>query len=601
MMANHEQVWSKAEETMRAFVPYYQEKTMAATRDAPPHWNILLMAAGQEPKPLTSELLYTVYPYTSRPAIDEAVQQHIEEGTLRPDDQHGYCLTEKGRAVFSKFFQAAHEAMDEIDILPAKEATRLRHLLQCLVQSAAEAPEPALKHAFRTSRWSDPGEVATAATHIDQYITDLHFFRDDAHIAAWTPSGLDGAAWEALTLIWRDEAHSAAELAEHLSAHSHLEDDYARVLQDLARRQLIEERDGTFYVTDEGRRMRQEAEEKTDALFYAPWSALSDEEVAELDQLLAMARDELQAGSQTLLWPLAYSVSRSINPVTREVVLPVIQEHLDNPRLFLYLRLAREVAPQPYDVERFLMRYPYNNPQHVQNILEEATQGGFLASGENGTYTVTEKGKAAVDVVNDRFYEALKATGALLDVPTERLTSLLQKVVQAVLEAGVPRKQAFLDSRGAPLERDYGSLARVDLLLDDLSAFRDDAHIAAWSAEDVSARDIEALTQVWLGEAHDAAQLAERNEPFRGYGEDAYAESLLALEKRGWLQKVDGSDGGRYQITGAGAALRQRVEEATDDIFYGPWQALSSQELAELRTLLIRLKLGLQALLEEQQ
>lgn len=586
---------------MRAFVPYYQEKTMAATQDAPPHWNFLLLAAGHEPMPLTLEVLYRVYPYTARPAIDEVVQDHVDEGTLRPDGKGGYCLTEEGRAVCSRFFQAAREAMDQIGFLPARKSTRLRQLLQRLVQSAEEAPDPASKYALRASRWSDPGEEATAATHIDQYITDLHFLRDDAHIAAWMPSGLDGAAWEALTLIWRDEAHSAAELAEQLSTHRHSVDDYARVLQDLARRQLIEERDGTFHVTDEGRRMREEAEEKTDALFYAPWSALDDEELAEVDQLLTMVRDQLQAGSQTLLWPLAYSVSGSIYPVTRDVVMPVMQEHLGNPRLFLYLRLAREVAPQPYDVERFLMRYPYNNLQHVQSILEEAAQGGFLAPGENGTYTVTEKGKAAVDTINDRFYEALKATEALLDLPTDRLATLLQKVVHAVLEAGVPRKEAFLDSHGAPLERDYASLARVDLLLDDLSAFRDDAHIAAWSAEDINARDFEALTQVWLGEAHDAAQLAEKNEPFRGYGEDAYAQSLQALEKRGWLQKVDGGDGERYQITKTGAALRQRVEEATDDIFYGPWQTLSSQELAELRTLLIRLKLRLQALLEEQQ
>ena len=392
-MANHEQVWSKAVETVHAFTPYYQEKTMAAMQDAPPHWNILLVAAGQEPQPLTPEILYTVYPYTARPAIDEVVQEYVDQGALRNDGPGGYCLTEKGRAAYSTFFRVAHDAMDEIETLPEQESARLAALLERLVHSVEEAAEPAQKHAFRASRQSDPGEGATAATYIDQYLTDLHCFRDDAHIAAWTPSGLDGAAWEALTLIWRDEAHSAAELAEQLSAHSHLEKDYAKVLQDLTQRQLIEKRDGAFYVTDEGRRIRQEAEEKTDALFYAPWSALSDEEVAEMDQLLAMARDELHAGSQTLLWPLAYSVSRSINPVTREVVLPVIQEHLDNPRLFLYLRLAREVAPQPYDVERFLMRYPYNNPQHVQNILEEATQGGFLASGENGTYTVTERAR----------------------------------------------------------------------------------------------------------------------------------------------------------------------------------------------------------------
>lgn len=595
-MVKQEQIWNKATETMQAFVPYYQEKTMVAMQEAPPHWNILQLAAGQEPQPLTRNLLYAVYPYTARPGLDEAVQQHVEEGYLRPDGEEGYCLTGEGRAVLARFFQAAHEAMDEIEVLPAQEATRLSQLLLQLVDSTGDAPEPPQKPAFQASRWSDPGDEAAAPTRIDQLITDLYFFRDDAHIAAWRPTGLGGAAWEALTLIWRDQAHTAEELAEQLANRHHSEADYARILQELARRGLLQAQDGTFEVTDDGRRLRQEAEEETDALFYAPWSALSAEELQELDHLLTESHEKLQAGARSLLWPLAYSVSGSIYPVTREVVTLVLNEHLDNPRLFLYLRLAREVAPEPYDVDRFLMRYPYNSAHRVQSLLDEAVQDGLLAPALEGTYEVTEKGKAAVDAVNDRFYEALKATDALLEVDVERLAALLEQVVQAALEADVPRKAALRDTHNAPLERDYGSLARIDLLLDDLNAFRDDVHIAAWSAQEVNARDFEALTQLWRGQAHAASELAEINEPFRGYDEEAYAQSLQVLQRRGWVQ--EGDDG--YHLTEAGAALRSAVEETTDEHFYGPWQVLSSAELAELRTLLIRLKLRLQALTEEQ-
>ena len=56
---------------------------------------------------------------------------------------------------------------------------------------------------------------------IDRFVAELVRHRDDAHIAAWQPSGLDGKTWEALTLIWRAEAASAAELSDRLSGHGY--------------------------------------------------------------------------------------------------------------------------------------------------------------------------------------------------------------------------------------------------------------------------------------------------------------------------------------------------------------------------------------------
>ncbi len=53
-------------------------------------------------------------------------------------------------------------------------------------------------------------------------------------------------------------------------------------------------RDGeTFGITEVGRTVRDRAEAQTDAFFYAPWSALSESEIADLGGLLACIRDTL--------------------------------------------------------------------------------------------------------------------------------------------------------------------------------------------------------------------------------------------------------------------------------------------------------------------
>jgi hypothetical protein len=44
-------------------------------------------------------------------------------------------------------------------------------------------------------------------------------------------------------------------------------------------------------VTDRGAALRQQAEETTDRLFYAPWSCLSEAEIEDLRGLLTRLRD----------------------------------------------------------------------------------------------------------------------------------------------------------------------------------------------------------------------------------------------------------------------------------------------------------------------
>ncbi len=133
-------------------------------------------------------------------------------------------------------------------------------------------------------------------------------------------------------------------------------------------------------------------------------------------------------------------------------------------------------------------------------------------------------------------------------------------------------------------EVEADSLAKVDQHLDDINAFRDDAHIAAWQPVGVNGLTWEALTFVWQGEDNTAAKLAKRL-PYRDYSVEDYAQALTELKKRGWIEIA----GDAYKTTTAGKNLREQVEAATNHNYYTPWKVLSTNDLAHLIELLTSL------------
>ena len=117
-------------------------------------------------------------------------------------------------------------------------------------------------------------------------LLDLLGFRDDVHIAAWQPYGVSGQVWEAFTYVWRGEAGTAAELAETLPYRNYNEAAYVAALEELVSLGWIAEAEGKYIATEEGKVLRQQAEDATDRYFDAAWSGVSEAEVEEVRGLL---------------------------------------------------------------------------------------------------------------------------------------------------------------------------------------------------------------------------------------------------------------------------------------------------------------------------
>ena len=121
---------------------------------------------------------------------------------------------------------------------------------------------------------------------IEQAITCLSSYRDDAHLAAWRPSGLSPTALESLTLVWREQAASLSELFERLASRGRPQAEYARAIEELRKRDYLSGPDEALRLTSAGKAFRQQVEQDTDRMFYAPWGCLNAADRSRMAALL---------------------------------------------------------------------------------------------------------------------------------------------------------------------------------------------------------------------------------------------------------------------------------------------------------------------------
>ena len=286
-----------ATEAVQSFGPHYESSMQQAISESGlegQDWGMLFTAQGSEPQVLTAALLHRLAPYTAAETLKAQLAGAAGRGLIAMTRDGEYRLAETGRQALRRSFEAVYERLAALEPLPVDELRRLAGLLRRVVESIQAAPAPADKFHFVSSRRTDPGEDVSLAARLDQYLTDLLRYRDDAHLAAWRPYEVEGHAWEAFTLLWRGQADSLESLTQQLERRGHPQATYAEALQALAARGWIEEQAGRYRVTEQGQAIRQQAEDQTDQIFYAPWCCLNEAQLQELRGLLTQLRDNLR-------------------------------------------------------------------------------------------------------------------------------------------------------------------------------------------------------------------------------------------------------------------------------------------------------------------
>ncbi len=256
---------------------------------------VLFPAFSFDPEPVTAEKIHIKGAYTAISLFSQRLREAAGLGLMEEVEnaEGAYRLTPSGREAAAKIIQSAYECMRELQPLPHPEMEQLAALLHRLVDACLKAPPPPEKWCIQLSRRLDSGEDAHPLIRIDQYLSDLAAYRDDAHLAAWRPLECSGQAWEALTLLWREEAATLDELCANLERRGFSREEYRQALDGLIQRGWLQAAEERYILTPLGRQIRQMAEERTDAYFYAAWQCLSAEELALLRSLLIRLRENL--------------------------------------------------------------------------------------------------------------------------------------------------------------------------------------------------------------------------------------------------------------------------------------------------------------------
>ncbi|TFG48929.1 MAG: hypothetical protein E4H33_03280 [Anaerolineales bacterium] len=291
-------------------------------------------------------------------------------------------------------------------------------------------------------------------------------------------------------------------------------------------------------------------------------------------------RDEKKA------FQLLGETSASIYPLAGDIMGSLIEKYFTERRFYQPLFLAFQLTPEPLSADLFCKRTPYTNPAAVKDLLVDTTEAGYLKPAGRKGFRASKKGADAIETVHKLFYKRLNEINQFPEEKLTSLTDLLGRLVDSASQTNFQNNGVCLDiSRNGHPPVEIGSLARVDQLLDDLNAFRDDAHIAAWKPVGVDGHTWETLSFVWNGQANTAEKLLELL-PFRYYALEDYTSALEDLADRGWIEPA--AEG--YTVTDVGKKIRDGAESDTDDNYFSAWKVLIDDELALLGEFLSALK-----------
>lgn len=240
---------------------------------------------------ITFEKYRRIFPYDSVQAFHEPMLVAVRDGYLASNGD-GYCVTEKGNEATRRGMQIMTNALAPLQLMPPAELQKLVNYLMRLSEATSAMPEPPSHFchmAYKSYRRSFPSNAPLTRLFV-HYFKELDFYRTDAHVAARQIHNIEGNRWEAFTVIWRGEADTLDKFVEEYVDRGFTRDEYAQAFQELVSRGWIEETNGRYQATLEGKRLREDAETLTDRYFFAPWSCLSESELEDLSNLVGRLR-----------------------------------------------------------------------------------------------------------------------------------------------------------------------------------------------------------------------------------------------------------------------------------------------------------------------
>jgi helix-turn-helix protein len=236
-------------------------------------------------------------PFTNPEQFEKVFVRLNVKGWIEPMSDGSFQVTEKACQAVRHVLQAGDAQLLDFDSMSEEDLKRLAILLKQIVAECKVTPEPPEKWAilkrFRVATEYDPVIV-----RIRDYLMDLFAYRDDSHLSASRPHfNQAGIVWMVLGALWNRDAVNATQMAEKMTFRGYDVSDYEVAIQAAVEIGWAEmdELPGTFHLSQQGRQLRELAEDLTNEYFYAPWSVLMQDEIDELYDLLTKLHDDLNA------------------------------------------------------------------------------------------------------------------------------------------------------------------------------------------------------------------------------------------------------------------------------------------------------------------
>lgn len=286
-----QQAWQQAQNARYklggAYTAIAQEKQKETNTGG---WQFSLIMMGKAYPTYTADSVLAQVPYMKRETVESLLAEAVENGHLAQTET-GFAVTEQGETAVGTIYQAIQEHLAQMgEIIPQADMQRLVELAQKLGNALANGDKPADKSVIKRARAQGIATDSPLLFQATQLLSHPIAFRDDAHVAAWRSYVDEGYMWEAFSHVWGenvwgDSVNTAEAVAQKLAFRGYDVTEYTSALDTLVEKGWLAKEEDTYKLTPKGASVRQEAEEKTDKLFYASWSALSPEELTELTQL----------------------------------------------------------------------------------------------------------------------------------------------------------------------------------------------------------------------------------------------------------------------------------------------------------------------------
>lgn len=285
----------------------------------------------------------------------------------------------------------------------------------------------------------------------------------------------------------------------------------------------------------------------------------------------------------TKFWKLMHSIVLEYWRITE----PHIEDAAIKNDIPIELYYYSELGLEYFSIEDFQKRDPFSNPEQFERMFARFDVKDWIFPIPDERYQVSRKARDAVRMIVQAGDAQLLSFDLMPEKELWHLTGLLKKIAKANFEAPEPPQKWAVVNRFRVADETSPLIAQIRELLMYLFAYRDDSHLSAARPHFGQAGIVwNVLSSIASGSAVNAVQMAE-NMAFRGYEAADYEVAIQAAIEIGWVEPSDTPS--LFRPTQKGTELREKVEQLTDEYFYGPWAVLANNEADDLYGLLTKL------------